>query len=141
MLRQIVFIACGAFLSLQAQAFDKTQVNLSKDFWGNWTIYNAKTQCTEVYKFSRPGQFTYNAKQKNMTGEFGVIRNSDAKVLDLLVLKVATDNKQPGCAAQATNYSNATIQLGLRWLSPQSAELCSDRDSKQCLGIYMTKQK
>lgn len=131
----------GILCTLHAQAFDKTKINLGKDFWGRWAIYNPKTQCTEVYKFSQPGQFSYSAKQKNMSGEFGVLQNSDVNVLDLLVLKVSTDNKLSGCATQPTNYTNATIQLALRWLSPQSAELCNDRDGKKCLGLFMTKQK
>jgi hypothetical protein len=141
MLKKIVPIVFGVLLSLHVQAFDKAQVNLSKDFWGTWTIINPKTQCTEVYKFTQPDQFTYNAKQKNMTGKFGMLRNSDVKVLDLLVLEVKADNKQAGCAAQATNYTNTTIQLALKWLSPQTAELCNDRDGKKCLGLYITKQK
>ena len=76
------------------EAFDKSQVNLSKDFFGTWTVYSAKTQCTETYQFTQPGQFVYTTKQKRMTGEFAVVRNQDAKILDWLAMDVKTDNKK-----------------------------------------------
>ncbi|WP_257227411.1 hypothetical protein [Acinetobacter sp. YH12070] len=51
MLQKIALFSIGLALAFQAQAFDKNQINLQKDFFGNWTIYNAKNKCSETYKF------------------------------------------------------------------------------------------
>ncbi|WP_089604182.1 hypothetical protein [Acinetobacter piscicola] len=140
-MKKIVFAALGLGLAMQAQAFDKSQVNLANDFWGMWSIYNAKTQCTETYQFTKPQQFTYTTKQKKMTGEFAVLRSNDAKTLDILAMKVKTDNKKAGCGGQPVDYTNADIRLSLRWMSAKTAELCTDREGKQCTGLYLIKQK
>ena len=140
MLKKISVIAFGLGLSLHAQAFDKNQVNLVNDFWGTWSVYNAKTQCTEAYQFAKPAQFTYTTKQKRMTGEFAVVRSTEASQLDILVMKVKNDNKKAGCGGQPVDYSNADIRLSLKWMSAKTAELCTDRDGKQCTGLYLIKQ-
>ena len=141
MMKKIVFAMISFGFALQAQAFDKNQVNLANDFWGTWSIYNAKAKCTETYQFKKPGQFTYSVKQKNMTGDFAVLRSKEAKELDILALKVKTDNKQAGCAEQAIDYTNADIRLSMKWLSAKNAELCVDNEGKQCTGLYLIKQK
>ena len=43
MLKKIVLCALSLGVIGQAQAFDKSQVNLSKDFFGTWTVYSAQT--------------------------------------------------------------------------------------------------
>lgn len=83
----------GLGLALQAQAFDKNQVNLVNDFFGTWTVYNAKTQCTETYQFVKPEQFSYTTKQKKMTGDFAVLRNKGVKNPEVIG-KVASQIKQ-----------------------------------------------
>ena len=140
-MKKIVFAALGLGLAMQVQAFDKSQVNLANDFWGTWSIYNAKTQCTETYQFTKPQQFTYTTKQKRMTGDFSVLRSNDAKALDILAMKVKVDNKKAGCGGQSIDYTNADIRLSLRWMSAKTAELCTDREGKQCTGLYLIKQK
>ena len=141
MLKKIVLCVLSLGVIGQAQAFDKSQVNLSKDFFGTWTVYSAKTQCTETYQFTQPGQFVYTTKQKRMTGEFAVVRNQDAKILDWLAMDVKTDNKKAGCSGQANDYTGTKINLVLKWISPKTAELCLDREAKQCTGLYQIKQK
>lgn len=140
-MKKIVFAALGLGLAMQVQAFDKSQVNLANDFWGTWSIFNAKTQCTETYQFTKPQQFTYTTKQKRMTGDFSVLRSKDAKALDILAMKVKVDNKKAGCGGQPVDYTNADIRLSLRWMSAKTAELCTDREGKQCTGLYLIKQK
>lgn len=127
--------------ALSAQAFDKTQVDLQKDFWGTWTVYNAKTQCTESYQFIQPSKVEYRAKQKKMTGEFSVTRTQDPKQIDVFAMSVNSDNKKAGCGSQAVDYSQKQINLGLKWISAKTAELCTDLEGKQCLGLYLIKQK
>ena len=127
--------------ALSAQAFDKTQVDLQKDFWGTWTVYNAKTQCTESYQFTQPSKVQYSAKQKKMTGEFSVTRTQDPKQVDVFAMVVNSDNKKAGCGGQATDYSKQQIHLGLKWVSAKTAELCTDLEGKKCLGLYLIKQK
>lgn len=141
MIKKIAVAVVGFGLALQAQAFDKSQVNLANDFWGTWTVYNAKTQCTESYQFAKPGQFTYTTKQKKMAGEFAVLRSKEPQNLDVLAMKVKTDNKQAGCGGQAVDYTNADIRLSLKWSSAKTAELCTDAVGKQCTGLYLIKQK
>ena len=140
MLKRIAMVVCSFGVTLSAQAFDKTQVNLSNDFWGTWAVYNAKTKCTEAYQFAKPGQFTYTTKQKRMTGDFAILRNQDPKMLDVLSMKVKTDNKKAGCSGQVVDYTNADIALSLKWISAKSAELCTDNEGKQCTGLYLMKQ-
>ena len=141
MMKKIVFAVMGLGFALQAQAFDKSQVNLANDFWGTWSVYNAKTQCTESYQFVKPGQFTYTTKQKRMTGDFAILRSKEAADLDVLAMKVKTDNKKAGCGGQPVDYTNADIRLSLKWSSAKTAELCTDREGKQCTGLYLIKQK
>ena len=135
----LIIVCLG--LAFSAQAFEKKQVKLSTDFWGKWTVFNAKTQCSETYQFNSPNQFIYSAKQKKLTGEFAVLRNQDPKVLDLLVMNVKTDNQQAGCSAVKRNYGQGKLNLSLKWVSAQSAELCTDREAKKCTGLYLMKQK
>ena len=141
MMKKIVVAMIGLGLALQAQAFDKNQVNLVNDFFGTWTVYNAKTQCTETYQFVKPEQFSYTTKQKKMTGDFAVLRNKDPKVLDLLTMNIKTDNKKAGCNGQVKDYTSGKVNLTLKWMSAKTVELCTDREAKQCTGLYMIKQK
>lgn len=141
MLKKLALVMIGLGCAIQAQAFDKSQVNLENDFWGTWSVYNAKTQCTEAYQFAKPGNFTYTTKQKKMTGNFAILRNKEANVLDILAMKVKTDNKKAGCSGQVVDYTNADMRLSLKWVSAKTAELCTDREGKQCTGLYLIKQK
>lgn len=141
MLKKISCLVVASSLAFSAQAFNKTQVDLQKDFWGTWSVYNAKTQCTETYKFTQPSTVAYSAKQKKMNGEFAVIRTQDPKQLDVFAMNVVSDNKKAGCGGQVVDYSNTQIRLGLKWISARTAELCTDLEAKQCLGLYLIKQK
>lgn len=141
MLKKIAVVVMSLGCALQAQAFDKNQINLKNDFWGTWSVYNAKSQCTETYQFTKPNQVTYSTKQKKMTGDFAVIRNTDANILDLLTLEIKNDNKKAGCAGQSVDYTKAKISLTLKWISARTAELCTDREGKKCTGLYLIKQK
>ena len=40
MLKQLSCFALASACALSTQAFDKTQVDLKKDFLGTWTVYN-----------------------------------------------------------------------------------------------------
>lgn len=130
----------GLVFVINAHAFEKSQVNLEKDFWGKWSVFNAKSQCTENYEFKQPGQVTYSTKQKKMTGEFAVLRSKEANQLDVLAMKIKTDNQQAGCSNEKVNYTNADIRLSLKWISAKTAELCTDAEGKQCTGLYLIKQ-
>lgn len=121
-------------------ALDKSQVNLDQDFWGKWTITNAKAKCNETYTFSKPGYVTYQAKEKIMTGDFAVLRSTDKLNLDVLAMKVKTDNKLAGCAGEPLDYTNSDIRLTLKWMTTKSAELCTDMEGKKCTGLYLIKQ-
>lgn len=140
-MKRIGLALCVLGLGFNAQAFDKTKLNLDKDFWGVWSVYNAKTQCTETYQFAKPGKFTYTAKQKKLTGDFAIMTNTDPKVLDLLVMNVKNDNKKAGCSKEIQDYTNGKVNLSLKWVSAKTAELCVDREAKQCTGLYLIKQK
>lgn len=140
-MKRLGLALCVLALSLNVQAFDKSKLNLEKDFWGTWSIYNAKQQCTETYQFSKPGTFTYTTKQKKLTGDFAVMSSKDPKVLDLLVIDVKTDNKKAGCGDEVQDYTQAKVNLSLKWISAKTAELCVDVEGKQCTGLYMIKQK
>ncbi|WP_320077593.1 hypothetical protein [Acinetobacter lanii] len=139
-MKKIVMASLGLFLTINAQAFEKSQVNLDKDFWGKWSVFNAKSQCTENYEFKQPGQVTYSSKQKKMSGEFAVLRSKEPQLLDVLAMKIKTDNQQAGCGNEKVNYTDADIRLGLKWVSKKSAELCTDAEAKQCTGLYLIKQ-
>lgn len=140
-MKRLCLALCLFGLGVNVQAFDKNKINLEKDFWGTWSVFNAKAQCTETYEFKKPGQFTYTAKQKKLTGEFAVITNNDSKILDLLVMNVKTDNKKVGCSKDIQDYTNGKVSLSMKWISAKTAELCVDREAKQCTGLYMIKQK
>ncbi len=140
-MKKLAVAIAGLGLAFQVQAIDKNQVNLANDFWGTWSVYNAKTQCTETYQFTKPGQFSYSTKQKKMTGDFAILRSKEAQELDVLAMKVKTDNKQAGCGGQPVDYTNADIRLSLKWASAKTAELCTDNAGKQCTGLYLIKQK
>lgn len=127
-------------MASHAFALNKTEINLDQQFWGTWSVYNAKNQCTETYQFSKPGKVSYSTQQKKMTGEFAVLRNQEPQRLDVLAMKINTDNQKPGCGGENTNYTNADIRLSLKWISAKSAELCTDVDGKQCTGLYLIKQ-
>lgn len=139
-MKRIGLVLCLLGLGLNAQAFDKSKLNLEKDFWGTWSVYNGKVQCTETYQFKKPGEFTYIAKQKKLTGEFAVLRNNDSNQLDVLLMDVKTDNKKIGCSQDIQDYTNAKVNLSLKWISAKTAELCVDREAKQCTGLYLIKQ-
>ena len=141
MFKKISCLALASVCTFSAQAFDKTQMDLQKNFWGTWSVYNAQTKCTETYQFTQPAQVAYSAKQKKMTGEFSVIRTQDPNQIDVFAMSVGADNKKAGCGNQATDYSKAQIRLGLKWISAKTAELCSDLEGKKCLGLYFIKQK
>ncbi|MFN0297937.1 hypothetical protein ACKVE0_10440 [Acinetobacter albensis] len=142
MLKKLVLTVLGLGIVLPVQAFDKTQMNLNQDFWGTWSVYSPNAQCTETYQFSKPGQFTYTAKQKKMTGDFAILVNPDVKILDVLTMQIKTDNKKAGCTNQTVDYTNKDVNLSLKWISAKTAELCMDRRvGKQCTGLYLIKQK
>lgn len=141
MLKKLVFITLSLGMAVQAQAIEKSQVNLDKDFWGTWTIYNAQKKCSETYQFSKPGQFQYTSLKKRMTGNFAVMRNTkDTKALDILTMKVATDNKQESCGGTAVDLTNKQLNLTLKWVSAKTAQICSDTEGKKCTGLYLIKQ-
>lgn len=139
-MKKIVIASLGLFLALNVQAFEKNQVNLEKDFWGKWSVFNSKTQCTENYEFKQPGQLIYSTKQKQMTGEFAVLRSKEPQFLDVLAMKIKTDNQLPGCNGEKVNYTDADIRLSLKWISAKTAELCTDVEAKQCTGLYLIKK-
>jgi hypothetical protein len=141
MMKKTVLALVSLGFVLNVQAFDKTQVNLANEFWGTWTVYNAKTQCTESYQFTKPDQFIYSTKQKQMAGDFAVLRNENAQALDVLAMKVKTDNKKAGCGGEPVDYTDVDVRLSLKWVSAKTAELCTDREGKQCTGLYFIKQK
>jgi len=76
-----------------------------------------------------------------MSGEFSVIRTQDAKQVDIFAKKISSDNKKLGCSGESTDYSKVQIRLGLKWISAKTAELCTDIEAKQCLGLYLIKQQ
>ena len=141
MLKKIAVLAISLGCTFQVQAFEKNQLDLKRDFWGTWSVYNAQNKCTETYQFTKPAQVTYTAKQKKMTGDFAIITNSNPQLLHLLVMDIKTDNKKLGCDTQVKDYTNGKVNLSLKWISAKTAELCLDRNGKQCTGLYMIKQK
>ncbi len=141
MLKKIGLVSLSLGCALQVHAFEKKQVILENDFWGTWSIYNAQNKCTETYQFKKPGQFQYSSKLKSMSGNFAVMRNQDAKALDILKMKVNTDNKKPSCAQASNDFTGQTLSLGLKWVSKSTAQICSDTEGKQCTSLYLIKQK
>ena len=141
MLKKMALITLGLGLAFQAQAFDKNQINLQKDFFGNWTIYNAKNKCSETYKFIQADKFQYTSLNKRMTGVFGVLRDKNSpNSLDILSMKIATDNKHAACAGVAQDFTNVNLNLPLKWISPNTAQLCTDSLGTKCLDLYLIKQ-
>ncbi|MFV5515043.1 hypothetical protein [Acinetobacter gerneri] len=141
MLKKLAFVTLSLGMAMQAQAFEKSQVNLDKDFWGTWTIFNAQKKCSETYQFKKPGQFQYNSLQKRMSGSFAVMRNNnDPKALDILTLKVTADNKQASCGSVAHDFNNSQLNFTLKWVSAKTAQICQDTAGKQCTSLYLIKQ-
>lgn len=140
MLKRIVVILAFIFATSQVNAFDKNKINLGQTFWGTWGLFNPATSCTEDYQFSQPGNFVYKAQQKELSGKFAIIRNNNAKNLDLLVLDIQNDNGKVGCGADANNYQGKKSNFFLKWISTTSAEICVDDIGKQCTGLYLNKR-
>lgn len=141
MLKKIGLLSMTLGCALQVQAFEKKQMVLGNDFWGTWSIYNAQNKCTETYQFKKPGQFQYTSKLKSMSGNFAVMRTPDPKVLDILTMKVNADNKKASCAQASKDFTGQTLSLGLKWISQNTAQICSDTEAKQCSSLYLIKQK
>lgn len=139
MLKKTAFIFLGLGLSLQVQAFDRNQVNYN-DFWGTWSIYHSKAACSEVFTFSKPSAFTYTSKQKKASGNFTILSNQNPSLNDVLILKMKNDNKQSGCNGQKIDFTNKNINYVLKWVGPKTAEICTDREAKKCMGVYLMKQ-
>ena len=133
------FFATMLFVT-QVFAIDKKQINLNQTIWGTWGLFNPSTACTENYMFSQPGTFVYKAQKKELKGDFAVVRNNDAKIFDLLILEIQSDNGEIGCGGDNNNYQGQKSNFFLKWLSPTSAELCLDNTGKQCTGLYLNKR-
>ena len=140
-LKKIALITVALGCTFQVQAFEKKQMVLANVFWGTWSIYNAQNKCTETYQFKKPGQFQYTSKLKSMSGNFSVMRNTDLKALDILTMKVNTDNKKASCAQASKDFTGQTLSLGLKWVFQNTAQICSDTEGKQCSSLYLIKQK
>ena len=140
MLKRLSILSLLLGLTLNVQAFDKKTVDLDKEFWGTWTLYNPKTKCTETFDFNKPGNFTYQINKKQLTGEFAVVRSTTTAGLDVLLMDIATDNQKEGCASDNKDYTNAKIQLALKWQSTKAAEICTDTEAKNCTGLFLTKK-
>ena len=141
MLKKIALLSVAFGCAVHAQAYDKNQTVLDQDFWGTWSVYNAKNKCTETYQFTKPSQFKYSSKAKAMSGQFAVMRNKDPKSLDILTMKITADNKKASCADAARDLNNQTLSLGLKWVSKSTAQICSDVEGKNCAPLYLIKQK
>jgi hypothetical protein len=140
MLKKICLSVLFIASAFNVQAFDKSNVNLDKEFWGTWSLYNPKTQCTETFEFKKPGNFVYKVNKKNLAGGFAVVRSNAPTQLDILLMDIATDNKLEGCAGDKRDYSKERIELALKWISPHAAEICTDAEGKQCSGLFLTKK-
>lgn len=140
MLKNFLVIFVSFLCISQAQALEKSLVDLDKTFWGKWTLINVKNSCSEKFEFKKPNSFIYQANKKNMDGDFIVFRNSDEKILDLLILDIKNDNGGTGCGSDNNNYQGKKSNFFLKWLSPTSAELCMDNTGKQCTGLYLNKR-
>lgn len=129
MLKKLLIASLTLGLALHVHAFDKTRMDVDKDFWGKWSINNDSNKCTETYVFIKPGQFTYESGQKKLKGDFALLRSSEPAKLDVLAMRVLQDNKLTGCgnsSGQVQDYTNTDIQLTLKWLSNKKAQLCTD---------------
>lgn len=139
MLKKMTMLCLGLGFALQAQAFDRNQVNYN-DFWGTWSIYNTKTSCSDVFTFTKPANFSYTSKQKKMSGKFSIVSSNNNQLHDLLIIKVKNDNRLLGCNNQNLDFSNKNINYVLKWIGPKTAEICSDREAKKCTGAFLMKQ-
>lgn len=139
MIKQLGLGILALGLAVNTYALNKNLVDLDSNFWGSWSVYNSKNKCTETYQFLKPGKLNYIGKQKKMTGEFAVLRSKEDNLLDVLAIKIETDNQKPGCGVEKVNYTNSDIRLSLKWISPKTAELCTDAEGKQCSGLYLIK--
>lgn len=140
MIKKMLFLLGTLLCITQVQAIEKNKIDLNQTFWGTWGIFNPAKACTETYQFSQPGNFIYKAKQKQLSGEFAIIRHNDAKVLDVLMMDIKEDNGLAGCSAEANNYQGKQSKLSLKWISSTSAEICIDSIGKQCTGLYLNKR-
>lgn len=141
MFKKLTFVFLSLGIMSHAQAFDKTQVNLDQSFWGTWVIYNSQQKCSETYQFKKPGQFQYSSLQKKMSGNFSVMRDTkNVNNLDILNMKVATDNKKASCGSVETDLANKNLSFSLKWVSPKTAQICMDTIGKQCSSLYLIKQ-
>ncbi len=140
MIKKILILFTTILFATHVSAIEKTQIDLSKTFWGTWGIFNPKTACSENYHFSQPGNFIYQAQQKQLSGEFAVIRHKDTKILDNLILDIQNDNGLTGCGADNNNYKGKQSSFSLKWVSPIAAEICMDEIGKQCTGLYFNKR-
>lgn len=140
MLKQLFMALLCLGMVFNVQAFEKTKVNLDQDFWGTWSVYDARTKCKEVYTFTKPSHFIYQVKNKKLTGNFAIVRSSDAAKLDMLIMKVQTDNQLAGCLGNVVDYTNVDIRLTLKWVTNKAAEFCTDIDGKQCINLFFIKE-
>lgn len=140
MIRKAIFLVGALLCATQVQAIEKNTINLDKNFWGKWSIFNPKTSCTESYEFKKPGAFTYGVNQKKLSGDFAVMRSKENSKLDVLVLAIKNDNGALGCSDDKTNYTNQQSTLALKWVTQNSAEICLDQEAKKCTGLYLNKK-
>ena len=139
-MKRIGLALCLLCLGVNAQAFDRKNINYDKDFWGTWSIYHGKTQCAENFTFSKPTQFKYAASQKKMSGSFSILSSNDALKHDLLVLNIKQDNGLKGCVESMNKMSGYKLNLTLKWISKNSALICTDREAKKCTNLYFIKK-
>lgn len=138
MLKKIV--VCALIFSIsQVNAFDKDKINLGQSFWGSWQLFNPASTCSEHYKFEAPDKFFYHAHKKKISGIFAVMRSTDKRKLDHLLLDIKEDNGGEGCEGDKVNYEGQMSSFYLKWASQTSAELCLDEDAKECIGLYLNR--
>lgn len=140
MFKKVIATLLVSSFAIHAQAFDRKNINYNKDFWGTWSIYHGKTQCAENFTFSKPAQFKYTANQKKMSGNFSILSSDDALKHDLLVLNIKQDNALKGCVEGMKNMSGYKLNLTLKWISKNSALICTDREAKKCTNLYFIKK-
>lgn len=140
MLKKLFVLFATILFVTQVSAIDKNKVDLNTAFWGTWGIFNPATVCTENYQFNQPGTFIYKAQQKQLAGEFAVVRHKDNKLLDVLIFDVQQDNGSVGCGGDSNDYKGKKSHLSLKWISPISAEICTDEIGKKCTGLYLNKR-
>ena len=61
MLKKLAFVTLSLGMAMQAQAFEKSQVNLDKDFWGTWTIFNAQKNVQKLTNLKSQVNFNTTA--------------------------------------------------------------------------------